>query len=157
MTLRRVAITGFGIVSGLGNDRDRVLDALRSGRSGIELIPERKALGFRSALGGRIKDLEPPAVPKHNLRLMGRGSYLAVPAALQAIADAGLTPEEVASDRMGVVIGNLGNMHDVYVQSRKFADKTGKLGATAQPYVMGCSVSANLSVLLKTRGQALTP
>ncbi|MBI3824878.1 MAG: beta-ketoacyl-[acyl-carrier-protein] synthase family protein [Candidatus Rokubacteria bacterium] len=156
MSPRRVVITGIGILSCLGNDRDQVLDALRAGRSGIELIPERKALGFRSGLGGRIKGLEPPDVPKRNLRLMGPGSYLAVHAARQATADARLKPEQVASDRTGIVIGNLGNMHDIYTQSRKFADRTEKLGGTAYQRVMGCSVSANLSVLLKTRGYSLT-
>ncbi len=69
--MRRVVVTGLGIVSCIGNNQREVLEALQQGRSGIEAIPERKTLGFRSCLGGRIKGLEPPDIPKRNLRQMG--------------------------------------------------------------------------------------
>lgn len=154
--MRRVVITGMGIVSCLGNDRQTVLQALQQGRSGVEFLPERKELGFRSALGGRIKDLPPPNVPKRNLRQMGPGSYFGAHATLQALADAGIEPPQLQSDRVGIVIGNIGNMQDIYRQCRVFHDKTMKLGGTAYQKTMGCSVSANLSVLLGTRGHALT-
>jgi 3-oxoacyl-[acyl-carrier-protein] synthase I len=154
--MRRVAITGMGIISCIGNNCQAVLASLQEGRSGIEFIPERKALGFRSALGGRIKDVVPPHVPKRNLRQMGPGSYLAVNAALEALADARLEAPQLQSDRVGIVIGNIGNMQDVYRQCRSFHDKTLKLGGTAYQKTMGCSMSANLSVLLGTRGQSLT-
>src|SRR5712692_9254231 len=107
--MRRVAITGFGIVSCLGNNRAEVLESLLQGRSGIELIPERKQLGFRSALGGRIKNLPPLGVPKRNLRQMGPGTVLAVHATMQALAEAGLEREHLRNERTGVIIGNIGN------------------------------------------------
>ena len=154
--MRRVAIVGLGIVSAIGNNLTNVLASLRQGRSGIELIPERKALGFRSALGGRIKNLAALDVPKRNLRQMGRGSQLAAHAAQQALVDAGLEPRTLQSGRVGVVMGNVGNAQDIYRQCRMFYDKSMKLGGTAMQRAMTDSVSANLSVLLGTQGYALT-
>lgn len=154
--MHRIAITGMGIVSVIGNNIKEVLGSLQQGRSGIEFIPERKAMGFRSALGGRIKNPPPPNIPKRNLRQMGPGSMLAVHAAQQALEDARLEPQQLRSDRAGVVMGNIGNAHDIYRQCRMFHDKTLKLGGTAMQKAMTDSVSANLSVLLGTRGYALT-
>jgi 3-oxoacyl-[acyl-carrier-protein] synthase-1 len=154
--MRRVVITGMGIVSCLGNGQAEVLEALKRGCSGVEYIPERKALGFRSALGGRIKNLPPPIVPKRNLRQMGPGSFLAVHAAQQALEDAALPPHHLQRDNVGVLIGNIGNMHDIYAQCRVFHDRSLRLGGTAMQKAMTDSVSANLSVLLGTRGYALT-
>jgi 3-oxoacyl-[acyl-carrier-protein] synthase I len=154
--MRRVAITGLGIVSCIGCGSAEVLQSLQGGRSGIELIPERKALGFRSALGGKIKDLPPPDIPKRNLRQMGPGGCLAVHAAHQALADARLGPSAIQTGGAGIVMGNLGNMQDIYRQCRMVHDKTLKLGGTAYQKTMGCTVSANLSVLLGTRGHSFT-
>lgn len=154
--MHRVAIVGMGIVSTIGQTTADVLASLQQGRSGIELIPERKALGFRSALGGRIKNLPALNVPKRHLRQMGPGSQLAVHAAQQAIADAGIGPQELRSERVGVVLGNIGNAQDIYRQCRMFHDKTMKLGGTAMQKAMTDSVSANLSVLLGTKGHTLT-
>lgn len=154
--MRRVAIVGMGIVSSIGNTTAEVVTSLRQGRSGIEFIPERKGLGFRSALGGRIKNLPALDAPKRNLRQMGPGSQLAVHAAQQAIADAGIEPPVFQSGRVGVVVGNIGNAQDIYRQCRMFHDKTMKLGGTAMQKAMTDSASANLSVLLGTRGYALT-
>lgn len=154
--MRRIAITGMGIVSAIGNNTKEVLASLQQGRSGIEFIPERKAMGFRSALGGRIKSLPPLNIPKRNLRQMGLGSMFAVHAAQQALEDAGLEGPQLRSDRVGVVMGNMGNSQDIYTQCHMFHDKTLKLGGTAMQRAMTDSVSANLSVLLGTQGYALT-
>jgi len=149
--MRRVAITGMGIVSCIGNNTREVLESLQQGRSGIQFIPERKTLGFRSALAGTIRNLPTPDVPKRNLRQMGPGSHLAVHAARQAMEDAGLEPDQIKHDRAGIIIGNVGNHQDTYRQCRMFHDKTQKLGGVAEQKTMGDSVSANLSVLLATR------
>jgi 3-oxoacyl-[acyl-carrier-protein] synthase I len=154
--MRRVAITGMGILSSIGIKCREVLNSLQEGRSGIEFIPERKVLGFRGALGGRIKGLGPPNVPKRNLRQMGPGSYLAVHSVQQAVEDAGLAMPQLQNDRTGVIIGNIGNMQDIYRQSRMFHDRSQRLGGTAYQKAMGDSVSANLSVLLGVKGYSLT-
>ena len=150
--MRRVVISGMGAISCLGRERQQIVDALRRGRSGIGLIPERKEMGFRSALGGRIKDLDPPETSRRSLRTMGPGSYIAVSAARQALEDAGLEAEDVKNDRTAVVIGNLGNFQDTYRQCHKFLDEKLKLGGSALQKVMGDSVSANLTVFLGNRG-----
>jgi 3-oxoacyl-[acyl-carrier-protein] synthase I len=154
--MRRIAITGIGILSSIGIHYREVLESLQQGRSGIELIPERKAMGFRGVLGGRIKGLGQPNVPKRNLRQMGAGSYLAVHGVQQALESAGLAPPQVQNDRTGIIIGNIGNMQDIYQQCRIFHDRTQRLGGTAYQKVMGDSVSANLAVLLGVKGYSLT-
>jgi 3-oxoacyl-[acyl-carrier-protein] synthase-1 len=154
--MHRVAVTGMGLVSCIGNSPREALESLRLGRSGIELIAERKSLGFRSAIGGRIKGLMPPDIPKRNLRQMGPGSYFAVHATLQALEGAGLALHQLQNERVGVIIGNIGNMQDTYRQCRMFHDRTQKLGGTAYQKVMGDSVSANLSVWLGTKGHSYT-
>jgi 3-oxoacyl-[acyl-carrier-protein] synthase I len=76
--MRRVVITGLGLISCIGNSREEALASLQQGRSGIELIPERQRLGFRSSPGGRIRDVGVPEIPKRYLRQMGLASYFAV-------------------------------------------------------------------------------
>ena len=133
--MRRVAIVGMGIISAIGNNITDVLASLRQGRSGIELIPERKELGFRSALGGRIQNLAALDVPKRHLRQMGRGSQIAAHATQQALVDAGLEPRGLRSGRVGVVMGNVGNARDIYRQCRMFYDKSMRLVRTVQDAV----------------------
>jgi 3-oxoacyl-[acyl-carrier-protein] synthase I len=154
--MRRVVITGMGIASCPGNNCQQVLEALQQGRSGIEFIAERKSLGFRSSLGGRIKALGAPDVPKRNLHQMGPASHLGVHATQQALEDASLEPEHIRQDRTGIVIGNTGNFRDTYQLCHLFYDEKLKLGGNGLQRVMCDSVSANLSVLLGTRGYSLT-
>jgi 3-oxoacyl-[acyl-carrier-protein] synthase-1 len=154
--MRRVVVTGLGIVSCLGNNTRDVAAALRAGRSGIELIPERKTLGFRSSLGGRVKNLVLPDLPKRYLRQMGPGANIAVHATWQALEDAHLGTDLVKHDRTAVVIGSGGNFHDIYQQCHQFNDEKLKLGGTALQRVMHDTVSANLSVILGNRGYTLT-
>jgi 3-oxoacyl-[acyl-carrier-protein] synthase-1 len=87
---------------------------------------------------------------------MGPGSYFAVDATRQALEDAGLDPLRIHTDRTGIIIGNVGNMRDIYKQCRAVHDKTMKIGATSLQKAMNCSISANLSVLLGIRGYSLT-
>jgi 3-oxoacyl-[acyl-carrier-protein] synthase-1 len=154
--VRRVVVTGVGIISCLGNSRREVLGALEQGRSGIEFLPERKRLGFRSAIGGRIKNLPPPEIPKKSLRQMGPGALIAVHATQQALQEAGLQPDQIRNDRTAIVIGCVGNFQDIYQQCRMFHDDRLKLGGTALQRVMADSISANLAVLLGTKGYSFT-
>jgi 3-oxoacyl-[acyl-carrier-protein] synthase-1 len=153
--MRRVAITGVGIVSSLGLSREDVTASLRAGRSGVESVPTRKEMGFRSSLSGTLKGFTCPEIPKKNLRNMGQGSYLVVHAARQALAEAGLQEGHVKSDGTGITIGNMGNMKDTFDQCLTVQQGKQKLGGSALQRVMASSVSANLAVLLGTRGQVL--
>ena len=154
--MRRVVITGLGLISCIGNSRKEALASLQQGRSGVELIPERKRLGFRSSLGGRIRDVGVPEIPKRYLRQMGPASYFAVHATQQALQQAGLEPNQLKDARTAIVIGNVGNFRDTYQQCHMFHDERLKLGGNALQKVMGDSVSANLTVLFGTRGYSLT-
>jgi len=152
--MRRVAVTGAGIVSSLGLSREDVTASLRAGRSGVEAVPARKEMGFRSSLSGTLKGFACPEIPKKNLRNMGQGSYLVVHAAQQALAEAGLEESHVKGDGTGITIGNMGNMKDTFDQCSAILQKQ-KLGGSALQRVMASSVSANLAVLLGTRGQVM--
>ena len=153
--MRRVVITGMGIISCLGNSKEQVLESLRDGKSGVQVVPERKALGFRSCLAGTIKDFSAPKMAKRDARPMGPGAMMAFVAARQAIDDAGLAADQIQHDRTGVIVGNSGNMHDIYTFcSKKVAGA--RLSGAALPRTMGSSVSANLSVLLGLQGHSMT-
>src|SRR5688572_22879634 len=154
--MRRVVITGLGICSSLGNDLASVRAALREGRSGIELIPERRELGFHSAIGGRIKDLVLPPIPPRTLRQMGPPSRIGAAAAYQAVADSGLPEDDLKSERTAMIVGNAGCWKDVYDQTFDFHQKKLTLGGGSLARTMSDTVSANLSILLGTRGYSFS-
>ncbi len=154
--MRRAVITGMGIVSSIGNNVSEALNSLKNGISGIEFVPERKELGFRSALSGTVKDFVAPDIEKKYLRQMGMGAQLAVHAVKQALSDAGWEQSQTQSDLTSLIIGNTGNMQDIYYQCDNLYRKKKKLGGTIFPRVIASTVSANLSVWLKTRGHAMT-
>ena len=130
--MRRVAITGMGIVSSLGSTLRDVSRSLREGASGIEFLPERKEMGFHGGLSGVIKGFLPPAVPKRSLRQMGSTVPMALSATLQAIEDARLAEELVKSERTGVIVGTTGNMRDIYQNAYTLAVKKKKLSGGAR-------------------------
>ncbi len=106
--MRRVVITGLGIVSSIGNSAEAVLASLRDGRSGISFAPDYAERGFRSRVHGK-PDIDIAAhVDKRALRFMGDGAAYNYIAMEQAIADAGLEPGEVSHERTGLVMGSGG-------------------------------------------------
>jgi 3-oxoacyl-[acyl-carrier-protein] synthase I len=106
--VRRVVITGLGIVSSIGNNKQEVLTSLREGRSGIEFCQEYVDLGFRTAVHGPIRiDLD-EAIDRKVKRFMGDGAAFNYLAMEQAIEDAGLGPDEVSHARTGLIVGSGG-------------------------------------------------
>jgi 3-oxoacyl-[acyl-carrier-protein] synthase-1 len=110
MIRRRVAITGVGLVSCLGNDYDQVVSVLREGRSGLKYMSEWEPLGIKSLVAGAIADfeskLESVAIPKRLLSAMSTAATYCCTAAHDAVADAGLGPEDVASPRTACIMGS---------------------------------------------------
>ena len=106
--MRRVAITGIGIVSSIGNNVAEVTDSLREGKSGIVHAPEYAELGFRSQIHGTIKMDIAEHIDRKQLRFMGDGAAYAVLAMEQAIADAGLSEDQVSNPRTGLIAGSGG-------------------------------------------------
>ncbi|MBW8368410.1 MAG: beta-ketoacyl-ACP synthase I [Arenimonas sp.] len=152
--MRKVAITGMGIVSCLGNGLDEVSSSLRAGRSGIRHLPEAAARGLRSQVGGAPEvDLE-ARIDRKLLRFMGDAaaySYLAMQA---AIADAGLDDARLRDLRTGLVAGSGGGSAQWQVEAADLLRARGvrKVGPCMVPRTMCSTVSANLATAFGIRG-----
>ena len=97
--MRRVVVTGLGIVSSIGNNAGEVLASLRNGTSGIEASPEMAEHGFRSQVAGTLKIDVSDHIDKRALRFMGPGAAYAYISMGQAIADAGLDETVISNPR----------------------------------------------------------
>ena len=106
--MRRVVVTGLGIVSSIGNTAQEVTAALKAGKSGIVASDEMVEHGFRSQIVGTLKYDVSEHIDKRTLRFMGPGAAYAYIAMSQAIADAGLTEEMISDQRAGLIAGSGG-------------------------------------------------
>ena len=106
--MKRVVVTGLGIVSSIGNNRQEVLDSLQQGRSGIEFHQEYVDLGFRTAIHGPIHLNTDELIDRKVKRFMGDSAAYNYIAMQQAIEDAGLTQEQVSNPRAGLIVGSGG-------------------------------------------------
>ncbi|MGA1635797.1 MAG: beta-ketoacyl-ACP synthase I [Gemmobacter sp.] len=106
--MRRVVVTGLGIVSPIGNDAAEVDASLRAGRSGIVFAPDYAEHGFRSQVHGLPRITLEDHIDKRDLRFMGAGAAYNFIAMAQAVRDAGLSPQEVSNPRTGLVVGSGG-------------------------------------------------
>ncbi|HQM88318.1 MAG TPA: beta-ketoacyl synthase N-terminal-like domain-containing protein, partial [Methylotenera sp.] len=111
--MRRVVITGFGIVSSLGNNKGEVLESLKAGKSGITYQPEYAAMGLRSHVAGSINNLKvEELIDRKLMRFMAKGHAYAWLAMQEAIADAQLPEEQVSNVRTGLIVGAGGASHE---------------------------------------------
>src|SRR5437868_12543081 len=106
--MRRVVVTGMGIVSSIGNNVAEVTESLKAGRSGIEFMPEYKERGFRSHVAGTLKVDVEKLVDRRLRRFMGDGAAYAWLAMNEAIADAGLDEATIKSERTALIAGSGG-------------------------------------------------
>ena len=106
--MRRVVITGLGVVSPIGNNASEVTENLRAGRSGIRPEPVYAEYGFRCQVAGIPQITLEDHIEKRQMRFMGPTAAYAYLAMQQAIADAGLEEDEVSNERTGVVAGSGG-------------------------------------------------
>ena len=153
--MRRVVITGLGIVSPIGNDADEVAESLKAGRSGIEASPEMAEHGFRSRIAGTLKIDPAEHIDKRALRFMGPGAAYAHIALSQAIADAGLTEAEVSHPDTGLIAGSGGPSTSAMFAAHQTVLKSGgtkRIGPFAVPKCMSSTVSANLATAYKIKG-----
>ena len=152
--MRRVVITGIGIVSCLGNDKQTVSESLRHGRSGIRFRPEYAERGLRSQVAGAVEiDLE-SLIDRKARRFMGDAAAYAYVSMQQAIADAGLTPELVSSPRTGLVAGSGGGSTSNLVDAADTLRDRGvrKIGPYGVPKTMSSTVSACLATPYQIKG-----
>jgi len=151
---RRVVVTGLGIVSSIGRNRDEVVAALKQGQSGIEHNAEYAELGFRSHVCGSIK-LNPDEVIDRRLRrFMGDGAAFNYIAMEQAIADAGLSKEQVSNPRSGLVVGSGGPSTSNLVLAADILRSKGarKVGPFMVPRTMSSTNSACLATPFAIKG-----
>lgn len=152
--MKRVVVTGLGIVSCLGNDAQQVLDSLRQGRSGIRFKPEYAELGFRSQVAGVVDiDIE-SLVDRKQLRFMGDAAAYAYIAMQQAIDDAGLEASDISSPRTGLIAGSGGASSANQVEAADVMREKGlrRVGPYRVTRTMGSTVSACLSTPFKIKG-----
>ena len=153
--MRRVVVTGLGIVSSIGNNAEEVLAALKDGTSGIEASPEMAEHGFRSRVAGTLKINLADHIDKRTLRFMGPGAGYAYVAMDQAIADAGLDESLISNPRTGLVAGSGGPSTSAMFTAHNIVKDTGatkRIGPFAVPKCMSSTVSANLSTAFKIKG-----
>ena len=152
--MRRVVITGLGIVSSIGNNAEEVTDSLRTGRSGIVAAPDYAELGFRSQVKGSVKMDVSEHVDRKQLRFMGEGAAYAVLAMEQAVADSGLEESDVSNPRTGLIAGSGGpstaNMLTAFDTTREKGPK--RVGPYMVPRCMSSTVSACIATFFKIKG-----
>ena len=152
--MRRVVVTGLGVVSSIGNNKVEVVESLRQGRSGIVFVEQYKELGFRSHIHGSVDiDLD-AAVDRKLKRFMGNGAAYNYVAMEQAIADAGLEPSDVSNDRTGLIMGSGGPSTQNIVAAADIAREKGpkRIGPYMVPRSMSSTNSATLATPFKIRG-----
>ncbi|RQP07139.1 MAG: beta-ketoacyl-ACP synthase I [Paracoccus sp. BP8] len=153
--MRRVVITGLGIVSPIGNNATEVTESLRAGRSGIVFAPEYAEHGFRSQVHGMPDIVLEDHVDKRNLRFMGAGAAYNFIAMQQAIEDAGLAPEDVSNERTGLVMGSGGpSTANLFEAHRTVIEKGApkRMGPFMVTRCMSSTNSACLATPFKIKG-----
>ncbi len=154
--MRRVVVTGMGIVSCIGNDKTEVLKSLRDGKSGITHCPEYEEMGFRSHVFGKPKiDLD-LCVDRRFRRFMGDGAAFNYVAMKEAILDSGLEKNEVSNPQTSLVMGSGGPSTSNQVLAADNARNRGpkKVGPFMVPRTMSSTNSATLSTAFKIKGRS---
>jgi len=153
--MRRVVVTGLGVVSSIGNNADEVLQSLKTGASGITTNDDMKEHGFRSQIAGSLKIDPAEHIDKRTLRFMGPGAAYAYIAMEQAIADAGLSESDVSNPNTGLIAGSGGPSTSAMLLAHQTVLNSGapkRIGPFAVPKCMSSTVSANLSTAFKIKG-----
>jgi 3-oxoacyl-[acyl-carrier-protein] synthase-1 len=152
--MRRVVVTGMGIVSSIGNNTQEVLASLREARSGISRAEDYAKLGFRCQVHG-APSLDPEGVvDRRAMRFHGGGTAWNHVAMDQAIRDAGLEEKEISHDRTGIIMGSGGPSTRTVVEAADTARSKGpkRVGPFAVPKAMSSTSSATLATWFKIRG-----
>lgn len=153
--MRRVVVTGLGIVSSIGNSAEEVTASLKAGKSGIVAAPEYTERGFRSQVHGAINIDPAEHIDKRTLRFMGPGSAYAYIAMQQAIADAALGDDIVSNPMTGLIAGSGGPSTSAMLAAHQTVIEKGspkRIGPFAVPKCMSSTVSANLSTAFQIKG-----
>ena len=152
--MRRVVVTGMGIVSSIGNNTGEVVASLREARSGIVRAEKYAELGFRCQVHGMPTLIAEQVVDRRAMRFHGGGTAWNHVAMDQAIADSGLAAEDISNDRTGIIMGSGGPSARTIVESADTTRTKGpkRVGPFAVPKAMSSTASATLATWFKIRG-----
>ncbi|WP_250655083.1 beta-ketoacyl-ACP synthase I [Alkalimarinus coralli] len=152
--MRRVVVTGMGIVSCLGNTKEDVLKSLKEGRSGIRFNESYHEKGFKSQISGSVDIDKASLIDRKLLRFMGDSSAFAYIAMQQAIQDSGLSADQISNPRVGLIAGSGGASCENQVNAAQIMEAKGvkRIGPYMVPRVMASTVSACLATAFKIKG-----
>jgi 3-oxoacyl-[acyl-carrier-protein] synthase-1 len=154
--MRRVVVTGLGIVSSIGVGKDAVTASLRDGQSGITFNPRYAELGMRSQVSGEIDlDIE-EVIERKKRRFMGGAAAFNYVAMEEAVADAGLEPDEIRNPEVGLITGSGGGSPENIVQAADLLRERGirRVGPYMVPRAMASTTSAVLGTLFGIQGSS---
>ncbi len=153
--MRRVVVTGMGIISCIGNNLEEVLTSLKSGKSGITHSPEQAEMGFRSHIHGKPEiDLD-ALIDRKVKRFMGDSAAYNHLSMEQALDDAGLTQDEISNERIGIIMGSGGSSTKTIVEAADITRERGgpkRIGPYAVPKSMASTNSATIATNFKIKG-----
>jgi 3-oxoacyl-[acyl-carrier-protein] synthase-1 len=153
--MKRVVVTGMGIVSSIGNNVEEVLESLRQAKSGITASPDFQKHGFRSQVYG-APALDPfEVLDRRTARFMSKGTAWNYIAMQQAIDDSGLPEDDVVNPRTGIIMGSGGPSTKTIVEAAQKTIETGsprRIGPTAVPKAMSSTASAVLATQFHIKG-----
>ncbi|MBL4590230.1 MAG: beta-ketoacyl-ACP synthase I [Alphaproteobacteria bacterium] len=152
--MRRVVVTGLGIISCIGNDKEEVLESLKAGKSGITFSQEYADLGFRSQVHGKPDINLSEKINKRLWRFMGDAAGYVHLSMEQAIADAGLEENDIINERTGIIVGSGGPSTSAQVLAADITREKGpkRVGPFAVPKAMSSTTSATASTNFKIKG-----
>lgn len=152
--MKRVVVTGLGIVSSIGNNADEVLHSLRNLKSGIKFKEDYKTMGMRSQIAGSVQINQAELIDRKILRFMGDAAAYAYIALDQAIKDSGLTEDQVSNVRTGLIMGSGGASSSSQVEAVDILREKGvkRVGPYRVTQTMGSTISACLATPFKIKG-----
>src|SRR6201993_933930 len=152
--MRRVVITGMGIVSSIGNNTQEVLSSLHEAKSGISFAEKQKELGFRSQVYGSPTVNAAEMIDRRAMRFLGEGAAWNHIAMEQAIQDSGLDPSDISNVRTGIIMGSGGPSARTIVEAADITRTKGpkRVGPFAVPKAMSSTASATLATWFKIKG-----
>lgn len=152
--MRRVVVTGIGIVSSIGSNANEVLASLREAKSGISFAPEYAELGFRSQVQASPGIDWESMVDRRAARFLAQGTAYGHIAMEQAIADSGLEEADVSNERTGLIVGSGGPSTKAIIEAAETAKTRGpkRVGPFAVPKAMSSGASATLATWFKIKG-----
>ncbi|UJF31553.1 beta-ketoacyl-ACP synthase II [Paenibacillus hexagrammi] len=158
--MKRVVITGMGVLTPLGNDVETFWDKLVQGKSGISFIESFDSSDYKSNIAGSIKDFDPEAtVGRRDVRRMDRYCQFAVAAAKMALEDASLVIDDTNAERIGVYIGSgVGGIQTILDNYRTLLQRgPGRVSPTVVPMMIANMAAAQVSIIYGAKGPVLAP